>query len=552
MLGLQSEGIATSLKHFPGHGDTQTDTHTGLSIIDKTYEELKRSELVPFKALADAGTDMIMTAHIQYPNIEKNTYVSIKDGKTYTLPATLSKTILTDILRKDMGYNGVIVTDALDMGAIAEQFEKVDASIKAINAGADILLMPFIYDDQKDELKAYVEELASKVGTEINETNVNASVKRILTLKQKKGLLKPYAANQVSLDQAKSIVSGLSNHQKQLDIAKKTITMIKNEDSALPIKKEDKTLVLYEYESHIKAVSNAIDLLKKDGKDINTNIDLYSFYSNDGSLDLDDLKNKVKDYDKVIMLHSLYRSSDIADPDLDKMSNLVDYIHENNGKAIFVSTQLPYDLAKFTNADSIVLTYYAGGINFSLSDYTSQIPKYGPNMIAAFYMMLSNKDDLSAVLPVNIYEVDKDNKFTSNILFNRGYGLTYYSNEHKVLEGENQEIDNTKELTIKVEGKLEDVVSVAVDNNLLDESNYTLKSGSVIVTLNGNYLKTLDYGIHTITVGFKDGSAATTFILNEIEESEENPNTLDNISIYIGLLLLSISVIAFIKHKKLA
>lgn len=232
MKWLQNEWIITSLKHFPGHGDTSTDTNTNLSIVEKTYDELKNTELKPFQDLIDE-TEMIMTAHIQYPNINTETYISKKDGNSYVVPATLSEKMLTEILRNDMGFNGLIVTDALGMAAISEQFELVDASVRAINAWIDILLMPYEYDYDKDELNTYIETLANKIWTEINEDNVNNSVKRILNLKEEKWLFEAYDNSDLEQDilNAKNIVSSKENHNIEFEIAKKAITMVKNDNN---------------------------------------------------------------------------------------------------------------------------------------------------------------------------------------------------------------------------------------------------------------------------------------------------------------------------------
>ena len=426
MKGLQSEGISTSLKHFPGYGDTSVDTHTGISIIYKTYDELKNMELIPFQKLIQSGTDMIMTAHIQYPNIEKETYVSLKDGNTYTLPATLSKTLLTDILRNDMGYQGVVVTDALDMKSISDNFNLIDASIKAINAGVDILLMPFRYDSQKEELKSFIQTLADKIGTEISLERVNQSVRRILTLKEKKGLLEEFDSSNIDgkIQNAKTIISTRENHNEEFEIAKKSITMIKNENHILPLKTNDKTIAFYEYSSHIEAVHNAINILKeKEGIDFD--ISLYPFYNKDGVLDLEDLKNQVKGYKNVIVIHSLYGTDGLSDPDLVKMNELIDYVHSIQGNVVFYSTHLPYDAVQFMKADSIVLSYLANGIRFQISDYEKEIPKYGANVIAGIYMMLTGKENMNGVLPVHLYEVDSNYQYTSKILYERGFGLKY-------------------------------------------------------------------------------------------------------------------------------
>ena len=155
---LNEAGVISTLKHFPGHGDTDTDSHTGLPLINKRYDEIKQNELIPFRACIDAGTQMIMTAHIQYPQIETNTYQSKQTGEDIYLPATLSKTIITDILRSDMGYSGVVITDAMEMDAISKHFDKYDAAALAIEAGVDIMLMPVgtVTKADFEELDTYI------------------------------------------------------------------------------------------------------------------------------------------------------------------------------------------------------------------------------------------------------------------------------------------------------------------------------------------------------------------------------------------------------------
>lgn len=165
--GFHSEGIKTAAKHFPGHGNTKTDSHLGLAYSNKSWEELKNCELIPFSSAISAKTDLIMTAHISLPNI-------IGDNT----PASLSYKILTKKLRGEMGYNGVIVTDALDMGAITEYYSDGTAAVKAFLAGADILLMP------EDLEESYNAVLSAVKNGEITEERLNQSVERILKLKK--------------------------------------------------------------------------------------------------------------------------------------------------------------------------------------------------------------------------------------------------------------------------------------------------------------------------------------------------------------------------------
>ena len=164
--GFHRAKILTSIKHFPGHGDTTADTHTASAVSNKTWEELKACEMIPFKAGIDAGTDMVMIAHIRTPN-----------AVAENLPATLSRTWITERLRGELGFNGVVITDAMGMNAVSKYYKSTDAAVMAINAGCDIILMPHNYTNTFDYLVDCVEN-----GT-IPMERINSSVERILKMK---------------------------------------------------------------------------------------------------------------------------------------------------------------------------------------------------------------------------------------------------------------------------------------------------------------------------------------------------------------------------------
>ena len=165
--GFSDGGVYCSLKHFPGHGDTAEDSHYGMAASAKTAAEMKQNEYLAFKKGIEAGADMVMVGHITMTNIDQ-------------LPASVSKTIITDELRGKLGYDGVVVTDSLAMGAVADMYSSGELAVKIIDAGADILLMPV---DMKEAV-ASLEE-AVKNGT-ISEERINESVRRILILKSRK------------------------------------------------------------------------------------------------------------------------------------------------------------------------------------------------------------------------------------------------------------------------------------------------------------------------------------------------------------------------------
>ena len=171
--GLHKAGIMSSIKHFPGHGDTKEDTHDGSVSIEKNWDELKECELIPFKAGIAAQTDMIMISHITAENITQQ-----------KLPSSLSFEMIEEKLRKELNYDGVIITDSMSMGAIANQYSSGDAAILAISAGADIILMPENFIEAYEGIYEAVEN-----GT-LSEARIDQSVLRILSLKEKYGLLK--------------------------------------------------------------------------------------------------------------------------------------------------------------------------------------------------------------------------------------------------------------------------------------------------------------------------------------------------------------------------
>ncbi|MBQ8160731.1 MAG: glycoside hydrolase [Clostridia bacterium] len=172
LYGLHESGVAGCLKHFPGHGDTKTDTHTGYAETLKSWDELVTCEMLPFIAGISAGTDMIMTAHIAAPNVTCS-----------SVPSTVSPLILTEKLRGELGYEGIIITDALAMGAITQEYTSAEASILCLEAGADIILMPFDYVEAFDGLMEAVES------GRVPENRIDESVTRILLLREKLGLL---------------------------------------------------------------------------------------------------------------------------------------------------------------------------------------------------------------------------------------------------------------------------------------------------------------------------------------------------------------------------
>jgi len=213
--GYQSAGIASTAKHFPGHGDTSTDSHTGLPVIRHTREQWAELDAPPFRAAVAAGIDSIMTAHIVVPALDPS-----ED------PATLSHPILTGILREELGYDGVVVTDALGMEGVRTKYGDERVPVLALLAGVDQLLNP------PDLKVAWNAVLGAVRSGEISEARIEESILRILRLKTRLGLFRdPYVTHR-GVDRTVGVRSHLATADR---IAERTTTLLANTGSLLPL-----------------------------------------------------------------------------------------------------------------------------------------------------------------------------------------------------------------------------------------------------------------------------------------------------------------------------
>lgn len=420
LSGLHDTGTMAALKHFPGHGNTDTDSHTGLPLINSTYEELKHFELIPFQAAIDAGADLVMTAHIQYPRIEKETYTSTSTGEQIYLPATMSRTIMTDILRGDMGFEGVAVADALDMAAISENFTMEDTIRLTIGAGLDMLILPAVtntnlfrqLDTWTDTAVALVEK------GEISEERINESVRRILRLKQKYGVLEQtdFTVTEEQIAAARSGIGSKAHLDKEREIAEKALTLLKNENSAFPleVKAGEKTLILFADSSASRA--GAGDLVRKlleerqalpEGAEI---IVMKNTRDNE-----EECIRAAKDADYVILVHRVWKQANMDPAEEDGFSSgtfdkVISAVHEAGKTVTLVSCQLPYDAARFPEADAILLTYWGSLMRELPAEGASWSPNLPAGLLACF-----GEAETDGTLPVNIPALDEQYQPTDEI-----------------------------------------------------------------------------------------------------------------------------------------
>ncbi len=216
VLGTQDAGVVATAKHFPGHGDTNIDSHMALPVIDFGYARLQKVELVPFRDDVAAGIKSVMVAHIAFPKIVGNSDV----------PGTLSPEITTDLLQDSVRFHGLIVTDALTMRGVTREFSAAQAAVMAVKAGADILLMP---PDEEVAINAVTKAVERG---EISEARIDQAVRKILTIKSEVGLNKDRYINIANIGK----IVGIQSHRLLAEkAARRSITVVKNDGNIIPL-----------------------------------------------------------------------------------------------------------------------------------------------------------------------------------------------------------------------------------------------------------------------------------------------------------------------------
>ena len=214
--GSHQGGVLATAKHFPGHGDTQTDSHVALPVVPADLDRLNSLELVPFQRAVDRGVDAIMTAHVVVSGVQG------LEGP----PATLDARFMTDLLRDDMGFEGLLFTDALVMGALSERYGAAEVSVMALEAGSDVLLMPTDVTEAIDAVMTAVNE------GRLQPSQIRTSARRVLETKARAGL---HVGRMVDLDAVDDVV-GAADHVAFADtVATRSITLLRDRDAVLPV-----------------------------------------------------------------------------------------------------------------------------------------------------------------------------------------------------------------------------------------------------------------------------------------------------------------------------
>lgn len=342
--GVQDGGALSTAKHFPGHGDTATDSHAALPILSVGMDRLEALELVPFRRLVDEGIMSVMTGHLAFPRLEADS----------TLPASLSRKVTTEILRKELGFNGLIVTDALDMAGVTANYPTGEIAVRALNAGADMLLL------SEDPYAARAAILQAIADGEISEGRIDESVSRVLRAKAWAGL----ADNRyVDVDEVRERVASEPHLAVSEAIARRSLTLLRNNDDLLPLSGDERILVLTLSDAADPTVGNyfATQLRQNRG---GAAVDTYLLDDRSHPNEFEEALARAAEYDVVIVPAYVYVRSwsgriNLAEKNLTFLNRLV----RSGSRVTLISFGNPYIVVGLEQPDAYIAAYGASEVS---------------------------------------------------------------------------------------------------------------------------------------------------------------------------------------------
>ena len=371
--GYTSAGLAGAAKHFPGHGDTDQDSHTGLPNIDHTRQEWQQLDRPPFQAAIDNGVPAIMTAHITVPSLDSS-------GD----PATLSEPIMTGILREEMGYDGVVITDALDMAGASETYGNDRVPVLALKAGVDMLLMPPEFE------VAYNAVLGAVESGELTEERIDTSVRRILTLKQDLGIVDDPYVDPADLPAHVGTPEHLATMQ---EITDGTTTLVRNKRDLLPLSVdpgEDALVTGW----GVTTTSTVAAKLAERGVDA----DVLQTGLNPTPETIAAVAQQARHYDNVLVITNRAGMEGQTN-----QGELVKRLIKANRNVVAVGVRDPYDVNRYPKVPAYLATY-----------------SYTAAALDSMVRVLFGELDPSGRLPVTIPKANSE-----KVLYPYGHGLEY-------------------------------------------------------------------------------------------------------------------------------
>ncbi|MGP4081043.1 beta-N-acetylhexosaminidase [Pseudalkalibacillus sp. R45] len=333
MKGMQASGIITTLKHFPGHGDTTVDSHLALPVIPHELERLRKVELLPFKESIDSGADTVMSSHVYFPSIEPEE----------NRPATMSKAVMTGLLREELGFDGVITTDCMEMKAIADGIGTAQGAVEAIKAGVDLIMISHLPTLQHEAIERVFQAVLSG---EIEERTIDKACERVMKLKQNSLKWNDTLNEFIAKDTHKVIAE---------DVMKKGITLQENKKGLLPLPKEKdyRILVIYPENSYLTQVEDerfAEHALGELVKELNPAAKVVSVSQFPDQSEIDFMKVLANSADTILVGTLSATRSEGQQRLMQDMMNL-------HKPVIHIAMRSPYDLGLFPETDVSVATY---------------------------------------------------------------------------------------------------------------------------------------------------------------------------------------------------
>ncbi|SFC71976.1 glycoside hydrolase family 3 protein [Pseudoalteromonas denitrificans] len=406
---MQKHNIISTLKHFPGHGDTDVDSHTGLPIVMHDLETVYKMDIAPFKQIIKHDAPgMVMTAHIQYPNLDNSEFIA-KSGVKMLKPATMSRKMITNILREELAYKGVVITDALDMKGIKDFFTEDDAVINTFKAGVDIALMPIKIRTAQDlnKLPQLIDAVANAVNAgELDKHEICESFKRIQKLKYDYELVGNVTTSLTDkISHSKTQLLKPENLIIEQQLAEAAITLVTSQNNILPINNRDIVHLIMPDKTKCLALSSMLQAQFKKT--------LFVTHTNMQNFDITKAQHFIDNANIVIGAHiapkqsaaemggmddlitNKQRIENIANPK--DVYDLLKFAKVHNKKTVFISLRTPYEIAQFNDVADISLATYA--YNTHLDSHTHEIKS---PIFSALAKVLSGHIKAKGYLPVTV------------------------------------------------------------------------------------------------------------------------------------------------------
>ena len=445
--GLHEHGMLTTAKHFPGHGDTETDSHSSLAQIPSDSARLWQIELPPFKNAIESGVDAIMVAHVNSPEYQ----IHSED------PATLSKFWIQDVLRSKMKFDGVIITDAMDMGGIVKKYSDSYALIETIKAGSDIII-------QNNQMKKSIDlvEKAVKNGI-ISEQRINASTLKVLKMKERLGLHKNKI---ISMDDTHMSVGKKSNFDLASEIGNRSITLVKNNDNILPLEPKSND-TFYIVDLYDAANNHNESIVTKSLRENGYKVRSFQIDKSDSLIVANHILDQIPS-DGLVLLNAYANpvewKENIFLPSVE--ADFINRLIKKCSTVIITSFGSPYLIQDFPEAPVYICAYKGSSV-----------------MQKAFLNALMGESDINGILPVTIPGIAK-----------RGSGINLKSikwekKEQSWIPGKEIKRIRPNEISVNVDETKQMLLEAVADS--------AFPGGVILAAKNGDIFLHKAFGYHT-------------------------------------------------------